>query len=160
VRANERASVARRSYQKEGEHFMANPQMPFMDINQLMEQFKIPGVDVSAIMESRRKDIEALVAANRQAYEGMQKLGQRQAEMLRDAMTEWQAMTMQMMSGQNLSGGAGMQAELGKRALDRALANMRELAVMATTSQTQAWNMISKRFQDSLEELRQLGQPK
>ena len=69
---------------------MANPQMPIMDINQLMEQFKIPGVDVSAIMESRRKDIEALVAANRQAYEGMQKLGQRQAEMLRDAMAEWQ----------------------------------------------------------------------
>jgi phasin family protein len=143
---------------------MANPQMPIMDINQLMEQFKIPGVDVSAIMESRRKDIEALVAANRQAYEGMQKLGQRQAEMLRDAMAEWQSTTMQMMSGQNLGAGAGsgagMQAELGKRALERALANMRELAVMATTSQTQAWNMISKRFQDSLEELRQLGQPK
>jgi phasin family protein len=139
---------------------MANPQMPITDINQLMEQFKIPGVDVSAIMESRRKDIEALVAANRQAYEGMQKLGQRQAEMLRDAMAEWQSTTMQMMSGQNLGAGAGMQAELGKRALDRALANMRELAVMATASQTQAWNMISKRFQDSLEELRQLGQPK
>ena len=29
-------------YLIEGAHFMANPQMPFMDINQLMEQFKIP----------------------------------------------------------------------------------------------------------------------
>ena len=145
---------------KDGGHVMANPQMPIMDINQLMEQFKIPGVDVSAIMESRRKDIEALVAANRQAYEGIQNLGQRQAEMLREAMAEWQSATMQMMSGQDPSAGAGMQAELGKRALERALANMRELAVMATTSQTQAWNMISRRFQDSLEELRHLGQPK
>ena len=145
---------------KDGGHVMANPQMPIMDINQLMEQFKMPGVDVSAIMESRRKDIEALVAANRQAYEGIQNLGQRQAEMLREAMAEWQSATMQMMSGQDPSAGAGMQAELGKRALERALANMRELAVMATTSQTQAWNMISRRFQDSLEELRHLGQPK
>jgi len=39
---------------------MANPEMPFMDINQLLQQFKVPGVDVSAIMEARRKDIEAL----------------------------------------------------------------------------------------------------
>ena len=73
------------------------PQMPFMDINQLMQQFKYPGVDVGAMLEARRKDIEALVAVNRQAYEGMQMLGQRQAEMLRHVMAEWQTMTMQMM---------------------------------------------------------------
>jgi phasin family protein len=139
---------------------MANPQMPFMDINQLMEQFKIPGVDLGALMEARRKDIEALVAANQQAYEGMQKLGQRQAEMLRDAMAEWQGTTAQMMSGQDPSAGAAKQAELGKQALERALANMRELAEMATSSQTQAWNVINKRFQENLEQLRHLAKPK
>jgi phasin family protein len=145
---------------EEGEHLMANPQMPFMDINQLMEQFRIPGVDLGAMMEARRKDIEALVAANQQAYEGMQKLGQRQAEMLRDAMAEWQGTAAQMMTGQNPSAGAAKQAELGKQALERALANMRELAEMATTSQTQAWNVINQRFQASLEELRHLAKPK
>jgi phasin family protein len=139
---------------------MANPQMPFMDINQLMQQFKIPGVDVSAILEARRKDIEALVAANQQAYEGMQRLGQRQAEMLRDAMTEWQATTAQMMTGQKPNADVAKQAELGRQALERALANVRELAEMATTSQTQAWNVINKRFQENLEELRHLAQPK
>ena len=70
---------------------MANKDMPFMDVSQLLEQFKVTGVDVGAMMEARRKDIEALVTANRQAYEGMQLLGQRQAEMLREAMAEWQA---------------------------------------------------------------------
>jgi hypothetical protein len=70
---------------------MANPDMPFMDVNQLLEQFKIPGVDVSALIEARRKDIEAVVTANRQAYEGTQLLAQRQAEMLQEAITEWQA---------------------------------------------------------------------
>jgi phasin family protein len=139
---------------------MANPQMPFMDINQLMQQFRIPGVDVSAMLEARRKDIEALVAANREAYEGMQMLGQRQAEMLRDVMPEWQTTTMQMMSVPDPSANSLMRAELGKQALERALANMRELAEIATTSQTQAWNVISKRFQESLEELRRLAQPK
>jgi hypothetical protein len=37
---------------------------------------------------------------------------------------------------------------------------MRELAEMATTSQTQAWNVINQRFQENLEEFRRLAQPK
>ena len=139
---------------------MAKTEMPFMDINQLLEQFKIPGIDVAAIMESRRKDIEALTTANRQAYEGMQLLAQRQAEMLREAMAEWQAATQQMMSGQTPSAGAAKQAELGKQALEKALANMRELAEMATKSQTQAWEVVNQRFHENLEELKQLMRPK
>ena len=139
---------------------MAKTEMPFMDINQLMEQFKIPGVDVSAIVEARRKDIEALMTANRQAYEGMQLLAQRQAEMLKEAMAEWQAATQDMMGAQSPTAGAAKKAELGKQALERALANMRELAEMATKSQSQAWAVINTRFHENLEELKKLGQPK
>src|SRR5580765_7484159 len=135
---------------------MANTDMPFMDVNQLLEQFKVPGVDVSAIMEARRKDIEAVVAANRQAYEGMQLLGQRQTEMLNEAMAEWQAATKDMMSAQSPEAGAAKQAELGQQAFQKALANMRELAEMATQSQTQAWAVVNRRFHESLEELKQL----
>jgi phasin family protein len=134
--------------------------MPFMDINQLLEQFKVPGVDVSALVEARRKDIEALVTANRQAYEGMQSLAQRQAEMLKEAMAEWQAATKDVMSAQSPSASAAKQTELGKQALERALANMRELAEMATKSQTQAWEVINRRFHENLEELKQLMRTK
>src|SRR2546426_2767542 len=98
--------------------------------------------------------------ANRHAYEGMQLLAQRQAEMLREAMAEWQAATQQMMSAQNPNAGAAKQAELGKQALEKALANMRELAEMATKSQTQAWEIVNRRFHENLEELKQLMQPK
>ncbi len=139
---------------------MANPEMPFMDVNKFLEQFKVPGVDVSAIMESRRKDIEALVSANQKAYEGMQSLTQRQAEMLKEAMAQWQAATKEMMSTQSPGAGAAKQAELGKQTFEKALANMRELAEMATKSQTQAWEVVNRRFQENLAELKQLSQPK
>ena len=139
---------------------MANTDMPFMDVSQLLEQLKVPGVDVNAIMEARRKDIEALVSANRQAYEGMQLLGQRQAEMLREAMTEWQVAANDMMRAQSPEAGAAKQAELGKQAFEKALANMRELAEMATKSQTQAWEVVNRRFHENLEELKRLMQPK
>jgi phasin family protein len=153
-------SVAPRYLLNDGEHIMANPEMPFLDIDQLLQQIKVPGVDINALLEARRKDIEALVTANRTAYEGMQSLGQRQAEMLREAMAEWQAAATQMMSGQNPSAGMAEQAELGKKALERTLANMRELAEIATTSQKAAWAVVNQRFQDNLAELKRLMQPK
>ncbi len=139
---------------------MANPNMPFMDVSELLAQFKVPGVDVNALMEARRKDIEALVTANRQAYEGMQLLAHRQAEMLKEAMAEWQAATEDMMSGKSSATGVANQAELGKQTFEKALANMRELAEMATKSQSEAWEVVTRRFHENLEELKKLMHPK
>ena len=64
---------------------MANNEMPFMDLTRMMEQFRLPGVDMNALVEARRKDVEALVKANQQAYQGVQALAQRQAEILQAA---------------------------------------------------------------------------
>src|SRR5438552_15197777 len=108
--------------------------MPFMDVNELLEQFKIPGVDVSALIEARRRDIEASVTANRQAYAGMQLLAHRQAEMFKEAMTEWQAATEAMMSGQSPGPGAAKQAELGQPTCAEAMAHRREVAAPASSS--------------------------
>src|SRR5262249_25431760 len=51
---------------------------PFADFNKMLEQFRLPGFDVPAVMEARRKDVEALVAANQTALRGMQSLAQQQ----------------------------------------------------------------------------------
>ena len=48
---------------------MADQPNPFSDFSRLIEQFKIPGVDLSAIVESGRKDMEALAEANKAAYQ-------------------------------------------------------------------------------------------
>ena len=133
---------------------MNQQELPFPDINQLLAQFKLPGVDVNALIEGRRKDIEAVAAANRHAYEGMQLLAQRQAEMLREAIAEWQQAASQAMSSQGASAGTAKQIELGKQALAKALENMRELAEMATKSQTEAFEVVNRRFHQSLDELK------
>jgi len=133
--------------------------MPFMDISKLMEQFKIPGVDLGAVVEARRKDIEALTQANQQAYQGMQALAQRQAEILKETMSEWQA-SMQGMMGKNPGDIAAKQVALATEAFEKALANMRELSEIASRSQIQALETVNKRFQENLQELRKLMQPK
>ena len=69
---------------------------PFGDFTKMLEQFKLPGFDVPAIMEARRKDMEALVQANQTAFQGMQSLAQKQADMLRTTLTELQSLTGQL----------------------------------------------------------------
>lgn len=138
---------------------MANTDMPFMDINKMMEQFKMPGVDIEKIMEARRKDIEALVAANKHAYEGMQALAQRQQQILQESMTQWQEGAKEMVSSGSPGQAAVKQTELAKQTFAKALENMRELADMATKSQTEAFKLISQRVHENIEELKKF-QPK
>lgn len=138
---------------------MDKQKSPFADITQMLQQFKVPGVDLSSLIDARRKDIEALAEANRQAYEGMQAIAKRQAEILQQTMTEWQAAA-QNMAGKDFTANATQQTELAKAGFEKALANMREMAELATRSQSQAFDTVNKRFQENLAELRKLMQGK
>ena len=65
-------------------------QNPFwdMDFTKMMADYKVPGMDMDALMAAQRKNMEALSQANRLAYEGMQAVATRQAEILRQSMEE------------------------------------------------------------------------
>lgn len=133
--------------------------MPFVDVTKILEQFKVPGIDINAIIEARRKDVEALTQANQIAYESMQALARREAEILQQTMAEWQG-AMASMAGKNPTELAAKGTELATQAFGRALANMRELADMASKSQAQTYDVLNKRFQANLEDLRKMMQPK
>jgi phasin family protein len=138
---------------------MSNGIPPFVDITKILEQFRLPGVDINAIVEARRKDVEALTQANQVAYESMQALARREAEILQQTMAEWQG-AMAGMAGKTPQEMAARGTELATQAFGRALANMRELAEMASNSQSQTYEILNRRFQENLEELRKLMQLK
>ena len=138
---------------------MSNGIPPFVDITKILEQFRLPGVDINAIVEARRKDVEALTQANQVAYESMQALARREAEILQQTMAEWQG-AMAGMAGKSPQEMAARGTELATQAFGRALANMRELAEMASNSQSQTYEILNRRFQENLEELRKLMQLK
>ena len=138
---------------------MNQPGMPFPDVSKILEQLRVPGIDMHAVIEARRKDVEALTQANQMAYESMQALVRREAEILQQTMAEWQA-AMTAMAGKNPAEMASKGTELATQAFGKALANMRELAEMASRSQVQAYEVLNRRFQENLEELRKMLQPK
>ncbi|MFL9937152.1 phasin family protein [Paraburkholderia sp. RL18-103-BIB-C] len=132
-----------------------DPNSLFAEYIKLIKQFKLPGIDVSTVLESRRKDIEALAAANTTALTGMQSLGQKQMEILSATMTRLQSLVAQQ-SGAQSKPAAG---EAMQQALHKALADMQELAETAYRAQADSYAVISKRVAENVEELKALLQP-
>ena len=133
---------------------MSNPALPLIDLTKIMEQFKLPGVDVSALVEARRKDIEALTQVNKIAFEGLLAMAQKQGEILQKTMEELQAATQKMAA--TPMEGASKQGELVQQALTKAFGYMHELAEVTRKSQSEAINVINKRVQQNVEELKSL----
>ena len=136
---------------------MAKPTAyPFfeMDVSKVLSEFKLPGVDVDAILASQRKNIEAVTAANQLAIEGMQAVVRRQAEILRTTLEETGTILTEVLGAGSPEDKAAKQAELVKSAFENALSNMKELAELVAKSNTEAANVISKRVSDGLDELK------
>lgn len=128
---------------------------PFGDFGKMFEQFKVPGVDMSAIADARRKDIEALVDANKAVYEGMQALASKQAEILKQAMEGIQGA-----ASSTGIGDPGKQAELARKAFEKTLSDMKDLAEIARKSQADALASITQRATQNMQEVQKMMRPK
>jgi len=135
---------------------MADATNPFgFDFEKMMSDFKMPGTDYQSIMETQKRNIEALTALNQQAAAGMQAVSQRQAEIMQSLMGEATA-TAQQIAGTSPEERAAKQAELTRVAFEKAVANMRELSEMISKSQNEALETINKRVSESLKEVQAL----
>lgn len=128
------------------------------EFTKLAGNYKLPTVDVEAMMASQRKNIEALTAANKAAAEGMQKVSARQAQILQEALDEATKAFADLGKSGNPSDAATKQAELLKVAFDKAFTNMSELADMVSKSSTEATTLVNARISESLEEIKALSQ--
>ncbi|KAA0892742.1 TIGR01841 family phasin [Pusillimonas sp. ANT_WB101] len=127
---------------------------PFGELTKMLEQFKIPGVDMSAIADARRQDVESLVQANKAVYEGMQALANKQTEMLQQAMQGFQS------AGASGMSDPAQQTEMARKAYEKALTDMKGLADIAQKSQADAMAIIMERAAQNMQEIKKMTQPK
>lgn len=131
--------------------------MPWLnDFKQMAEKYKLPNVDISALVEWQRKDMETLVEANRQANESIRALIERRNEILGETFAEWQAAV------KNLTGADALtkQADIARQGVERAVANFRELTQLEMQAHTNAWKVLQERMQENMANLQKLLQPK
>lgn len=126
------------------------------DLTKMFEGMKMPGFDMTAMMDTQKKNVEALVAANRAAAAGYQDFYKKQMAIFEETMSAAQAQMASM--GENLGPDAATkQADLYKVAFEKALANMTELAEAAKKANEEAFAIVSARVKESLAELQALA---
>lgn len=132
-------------------------EMPsFENLSKMMEQFKLPGVDVSALIDWQRKDFEALAEANREAYEGYMALLERRNEILRESLAQWQ----DAVSGAADPAAMSKQTEAAREGVQKAIENFRELSELEAETRSRAWKVVQDRMQENMSNLQKLLQPK
>jgi len=132
---------------------------PFSQFAAMFQQYKLPGLDVSAIVDARRKDVEALAEANQVAFGGMQAIQGKQLEILRSAPDNFQTVAQQLATSPAKP--AVSPTEVVQTALHLALADMQDIAQKTQQAQTQAYAIVAKRMEQAANELRaSLEQPR
>ncbi|MBX3455088.1 phasin family protein [Ferrovibrio sp.] len=124
------------------------------DAQKMFGDFKLPGFDAEALAATQKKNLEAIAAANKKAFEGYQALAARQAEIFQQGMDELSSLVKDAVSKGAKDANPAKQAELVKAAVERALANLKELAELAAKTNTETFETLNKRANESLEELR------
>jgi phasin family protein len=124
---------------------------PIVDLNKIMEQWKLPNVDLQSIMEGRRRDIEAIVKANEVALNGIKSVADKQAEILQTVLAELGTKLKSMAQDGSPSAKA---TEMAQQAVEKALGAMRALAEANGQSQAQVLDVINTRVQQSIDEIR------
>jgi hypothetical protein len=128
---------------------------PFVDMAKMLEQFKMPGLDMTSMVEAQQKSVEALIEANRLAYQSIQAIVQKQTEM-------FTRVTQAMQAAAAATAGADPTrlAEIARRAFETVVADMTELAEMARQSQSDAIARMTDRANEHTQEFTKRMQSK
>ena len=113
------------------------------DFAKLIESCQISGVDMMSLIDTEKKNIDALIEVNRSAYDSWRNLMARQAEVFQETMTAIAAEARD-------ESVAGRRTEIARQGFEKALANMRQLAETAADSQKQTMEILHRRFEDGM----------
>ncbi len=127
------------------------------DFTKQLANFKMPGFDAEALMGTQKKNMEALVEANKAAAAGYQDLFQKQIAVFEETIAEAQKHMKAFDTTKLDAETAKAQGELAKAAFEKAVANMQALADAAQKANASAYEIVSARIQESIAELRDMA---
>lgn len=125
-----------------------------MDPSKLFDMPAMKGFDQGALFDAQKKNMDALVAAQKAAAAGYQDLFEKQVAIFQETMKAAQAQIADLAKADPGAGAAQKQAELTTKAFERAVANARELAEAAHRANTEAYEIVRARVEASVDELK------
>jgi phasin family protein len=144
---------------KTGNPFLDADMGNIMDFGKFAEQFKFPGVDTTALIESQQRNIEAITQANQVAFAGVQAIMRRQAEILSKTMDETTKAVQAFSKTGKPEDIWAKQADLLKETYEHGLSDLRELTELSAKANSQAADLLTHRVTDGLNELKGAFKP-
>lgn len=130
---------------------------PAKELSARLKDLNVSG-GAAALLDSGRKDVQALMQANKASYKGLQTVVQRQTDMLKSSIQAWQG-AVKAMPGKDPKQNLAQLDEMGRAAFQQALADMKELAELAARSQADAFEVMRQRIHDNVEQASKLLKP-
>jgi phasin family protein len=128
----------------------------WMDPSKIMGEFKMPGFDMTALMEMQRKNIETITTINQTIFGNLQSFVQRQAELMRQGFEETSNLMNAMMSSPTTQDKVIRQAEASKNVVEKCMANARDASETLDKCNSHTMETISNRMNEGMGELRSL----
>ena len=119
------------------------------------DRYNVPGFDVTAVLEAQRRNVEALIAANQAATEGVQALAKRQSEIFQQSLDAGKKAFAKLGKAGSPQDAAANQAEIAKEVFEKAVANAGELTALVSKANTEAAEVITGRIAEGLDEIKE-----
>jgi len=126
----------------------------FFDLTKAFGEFRLPGLDVEAVVATQQKNLEALTQANQLAVEGARALAQRQVEIAQKAFAEASALLREWTQPGAPEERLARNVEVVKQAFETGLATARELNELTAKASTDVFSVITRRMSQGFDEMR------
>jgi phasin family protein len=130
------------------------PKFP-TDMTKYFSSLKLPTMpEVAALMETHKRNLAALAAANKLVFEGAQAITQRQVELIRRQVTDVTEAAKMLTAPGDAKERAVRQAELMKLAYEKSVSDLKEVEDLLRKSSTEALDLVHHRFIEALDEVK------
>ena len=129
----------------------------FFDFNSMKNFAPAAGLfpfDFGNVLETMRKNMQAMTEAQQIAIENIQAIAQRQAEIMTQMVEDNTSLAQQIMTEGTPEEKISRQADLARKSYERSMSNLTELSDMVVKSNREAGEIISKRVTASLTEFK------
>jgi phasin family protein len=118
------------------------------------KQFNLPKIDYDALIETHRKNIEAVQKSTLAFSQDGRALLARQQEIFSEVVRQSRDLVAEFKPGGSPQEIAAKQAELARRTFDAVVKNTRDIAELVQKSSAEATTIIMKRIRESIAEAR------
>ena len=133
---------------------------PAPSFNSFAKLFQVPGFDINTVVDIQRRNVEALTAANQTIAQGLQTVVQRQGEIARQSVKQFQDLVSFKPSSTSVTETLVKQIDVTKTSYEKNVTNARELGDLVAKVGLEAADILSRRVVASLDEVKAAARPK